>query len=119
MRRKRTSTAEKLSARIEELVAQNVRLQHELEQEQSQNQHFWNHIVWLRFYGDESVGAGPCPFCGSHHLGLRDDDSYSKWYVVCKCRARGPACDSELDAIEAWNKAAKPDCLPQSVRESR
>jgi len=108
MHRRRNSTSKAMLARIEDLVTKNVQLQQELKQEQIKNQHFWNHIIWLRFYGDESVGAGPCPFCGSHHLGLRDNEDLSKWSVVCECGALGPTCNSELDAIEAWNKAAKP-----------
>ena len=119
MLRKQVSIIKELSSRIEKLATQNAQLQHELEQEQIQNHHFWQHIIWLHLYGDETTGAGPCPFCGSHHLGLKDDDSRSKWFVVCKCKAQGPACDTELGAIEAWNKVAKSDCLPQVVHESR
>lgn len=119
MCRKEVSLIKELTSRVEALATQNVQLQHDLEQEQIQNHHFWQHIIWLHLYGDETTGAGPCPFCGSHHLSLKDDDSRAKWYVVCKCKAQGPACDTELNAIVAWNKAAKPDLYPPTAHEGR
>jgi len=118
MCRKQVSIIKELSSRIAELAGSNVRLQYELEQEQVKNQHFWNHIRWLCFCGDESVRAGQCPFYGSHRLGLRDDDSQSKWQVVCKCGAQSPAYDTELGAIEAWNEVAKLDFSPHAIQES-
>lgn len=50
----------------------------------------------------------PCPFCGcadndaASQCAAISDDLYSIWCGLCL--AEGPACDSEAEAIAAWNK---------------
>lgn len=47
-----------------------------------------------------------CLFCGSEHIqavGVVYDNEV--WFVAChSCEGEGPECDTEQEAIEAWNK---------------
>jgi Lar family restriction alleviation protein len=50
----------------------------------------------------------PCPFCGYEDIEVGATDF--NYYADClKCEARGPLEDKEAKAIEAWNKACRPD----------
>ena len=44
----------------------------------------------------------PCPFCG----GEAKLSSNGKEVVCLGCEALGPFCDTEAEAIEAWNRRA-------------
>ncbi len=52
----------------------------------------------------------PCPFCGNdaiaHHAMVENDDG--ECFIVCRCGAGGPECDTEQAAIEAWNTRKEP-----------
>lgn len=51
----------------------------------------------------------PCPFCKGKAEGL-SECGLSQFRVTCnfwECDAAGPIKETEIDAIEAWNRAAK------------
>lgn len=49
----------------------------------------------------------PCPFCGgSPDIFWSEKRSHLKWSVICNdhCLTEGPMCNTEAEAVEAWNK---------------
>lgn len=54
----------------------------------------------------------PCPFCGSTHVGVGGAEH--ERFVHCGgCQAEGPWSDySKEQAIEAWNRAIRPETRP-------
>lgn len=45
----------------------------------------------------------PCPFCGGETY--IDNDTNDIFVIVCdECYSEGTPCDTEAEAIEAWNK---------------
>ena len=51
-----------------------------------------------------------CPYCGTDHHGLGICDDNMRIHVVCEaCGCLGPWGDTIAEAIEEWNKRAKPD----------
>ena len=44
-----------------------------------------------------------CPFCGNKNIQLFLDDV--NFAMLCtKCMAEGPICETEQEAIDAWNR---------------
>lgn len=55
----------------------------------------------------------PCRFCGSHDVGLEEQEEYNnrgRYFVCCyDCYATGPLrMNSEL-ALKAWNEGVRDD----------
>ncbi len=49
-----------------------------------------------------------CPFCGSKAKIDQPTRSATGWQVFCtKCPAVATVCDTEADAVEAWNQRTK------------
>lgn len=101
------SAVELLLTRYDQLQEENTRLRNELERERTTNKNYWDTIPRLSMTGNQDIGAQPCPFCGSHHVGLEGSTCASKWFIMCDCGAMGPECNSEADAIYTWNKAPR------------
>ena len=60
----------------------------------------------------------PCPFCGSVYLSVLDYES--RYRVECKfCKTRTGICDSEAEAIKAWNSRVEPMFSPDEIDEIR
>ena len=57
----------------------------------------------------EAVELKPCPFCGDRGPEI-SCNSPRRHYVACTagtdCITRGPICETEADAIAAWNRRA-------------
>ncbi|MFA5247896.1 MAG: Lar family restriction alleviation protein [Candidatus Paceibacterota bacterium] len=81
---------------------------------------------------DKNEKLLPCPFCGSNDLeivpDLAEDDNNRiyAYHVFCKdCYARGRNlyphcwCESEQQAIEAWNNRFIPAMIPDEVDDNR
>lgn len=45
-----------------------------------------------------------CPFCGGKAAFRSGAASGEIWIVCAKCWSEGPTCDTEVEAIVAWNK---------------
>lgn len=53
----------------------------------------------------------PCPFCGDEQTVL-NHAGRGKYAVFCnECQAQGPVHDGMIPAIDAWNKATRPELL--------
>lgn len=109
MSKKHPPSTTVLLSRVEALIADNLRLKHKLEETEAQNLDYWNHILFLQVYGYDTSGAAPCPFCGSRRIRLDERVGHRKWSIACVCGATGPERAKELDAIDAWNAALRPD----------
>ena len=109
MRKKRESDFKTLLNRYDSAIEEIHKLKSELAREKEINQNYWNTIVWLRSTVNSQVDLGieSCPFCGSKHVGLEGSTCDAKWFIICDCGATGPECNSEHEAIQAWNKAAR------------
>lgn len=65
----------------------------------------------------------PCPFCGSVETDTTCVTVSEVWAlgaIVCareECAAHGSWCDSEVDAITAWNRAPRPPSPADMARE--
>jgi Lar family restriction alleviation protein len=57
----------------------------------------------------------PCPFCGFEDIEV-DRGEFSSHATCIKCEAQGPLEESVAKAIEAWNKAYRPDPPPDDWR---
>jgi hypothetical protein len=54
----------------------------------------------------------PCPFCNYPHSGAYGrSSSRFRMCLNVTCRAEGPCCDTEAQAIAAWNAAPRPSAL--------
>lgn len=45
----------------------------------------------------------PCPFCGNKDVSVADTGSAWVRCLVPDCGCEGPVCESEIDAVHAWN----------------
>ena len=70
----------------------------------------------------------PCPYCGSHEVGLGLNDIVYTFWVSCpQCYAIGPSCDglgdpdaNRAEAITRWNAVAGPlALLRKRIMEAR
>lgn len=60
----------------------------------------------------------PCPFCKNEYMLTIERIGWAeKLHVAgcCKCLAQGPICDSEEDAIIAWNN--RPDIRHEAIKD--
>lgn len=54
------------------------------------------------------ITVQPCPFCGWHDVEI-DEIEPGRFAVDCpECEAIGPFADTQLDAIDAWNRGSDP-----------
>lgn len=60
----------------------------------------------------------PNPFCDSPDALLTDLQRFGRWYVKCACGFAGPLCDSEAEAIAAWNHRPTQDARVEALIES-
>lgn len=57
-----------------------------------------------------SAEVKKCPFCKGQPTPWVMENSFGNRYVNCEtCNAQGPACDSDEQAITAWNRRAQPE----------
>lgn len=58
-----------------------------------------------------SERAKPCPFCGNKGLDLvhQPRPSLNAWVACGACLSEGPAVVGEAAAIQAWNRALRPE----------
>jgi hypothetical protein len=55
-----------------------------------------------------------CPFCGEEDAEMdysydyeSDEDGIKVWWIICVCGAMSMNCDTEEEAIIAWNKVSE------------
>lgn len=69
---------------------------------------------------EKALELNPCPFCGSQNKNVNVDTNDTFYWVHCEmCGTIGPEKAVEFDAIEAWNRRAKPPNAPLTLDELR